>query len=268
MYWLTKLSLAALCLVACGCSSGEVSKSPLSAPDEAQLDPRFLGTWHNDNLPGYLDNVGADYLVHISAAGPGFPKGMMRLLVVRQPHSRRRTSDHHEFLGFVSMVDDRQYFNLMLNASEPIESTAYGFENMKEWDPDCPVGYLLFEVRHSDTTFKLRGMNFGILESCIEAGDVRGQITRDTNGQARGLELTASTEELAEFVSENRTALFDTADPRLRFVRLKRLKKGPEDDLRTPERNRLMPEQPDRTQLHEEDNQDGLKPQRTHGGLI
>jgi hypothetical protein len=135
----------------------------------------------------------------------------------------------------------------MLNASEPIESTLYGFEDMEEWDPDCPVEYLLFEVRHSDTSVKLRAMHFGVLESCIEAGDVLRNITRDHNCQARGLKLMASTKELAEFVSKHRRELFSADDPGFRFDRLKRLKKGPEDDLRTPETNRLMPEQPDRT---------------------
>jgi hypothetical protein len=142
---------------------------------------------------------------------------MMRVHVVTNPKPPA-TLGYHDFLAFASVVDDQQYLNVLLRENADFEKPDPA--KLDKWDSEVKAAYFLLEVQHSDSAMRLRTMDLEYLAKHVTEEDVPGKIRRTSNGQIAVVELTASTKELAQFVSEHQDSVFDRSQPGARIARL------------------------------------------------
>ena len=165
-------SVIALCLSSCLVTS----RNPLGNRDQAKRDERLLGVWYYK----VEEPKRIDYVAFLPLEGNRLR--MMRI------SSHDRTLEFH---GFVSQIGDQDYLNLV--CLQPL------LGNFRLADP---ASYLFVHYRiNKDNELELSLFGESFFKKALKAGAIKGRLILD--GSADYVELTDSTESLADFVEKN-----------------------------------------------------------------
>jgi hypothetical protein len=198
------LGLVLSCLLSAGCVDME---NPLAAPGDVEPDGRLTGLWLQEAQEA--DESGDHY--HIGPVGGQAPASLMRVIHVSQ-NKKGALEQPKQLLLFPCEIEGQGYLNVVGAPAEQIAS-------IKEdgWQPELFDSYLLMTYRLDDDTLLARGMKGKAIREAIEAGKLDGKVEqREHFWQAH---VTASTDELAEFVSARGEELFADESVRLKRVR-------------------------------------------------
>jgi hypothetical protein len=188
--------VAGLAFVAAFAGCVPEAEHPIGNPDTAQQDAQLHGLWVADQSDGetqYL-HIGAEPEKGLAAGVASPEAGLMRFWLIGHTTESGRVDNPFGMRFFVSRVGDSQYASLAL----PIDD--------RETAP--PRSWWFFKYQVDQGKLTTWGMDFETVGKFIEDGKVRGTVERDSQGRLKKVLITASSEQVEDFVEENDDALF------------------------------------------------------------
>lgn len=187
---------AAVCLLAAGCYD---TNNPLSDPQTAKPDEKLFGVWR-------CRTSEEDAIYHVGSAGKQFPKGMMRIVVVK--HSEGEVESPDEYLAFPTVIGDKTYLNLVSEQEEVQE-----LDNNAAWKPEVVSSYTLSKYELEGDKLTVQFPNETAKSQAIKDKKIKGKR------QQRAATFTDSSENVARFVAAADASLWNTKDA-MRFERV------------------------------------------------
>jgi hypothetical protein len=174
---MTALALIAAALLLASCGPPE-SENPLSDPASAARDDALLGVWT------FQTEDGATGYAHIVAA----PEGRTDLVFVF--HDAKKGADVSAFTFFTTAAGGRTYMNAQERARDKPGPK-----------PDSGYVFARYEIA-KDGALALALMDEGEAAKAVEAGRVKGTVTRGEAGSLVKVRLTDSSAGLEKFARE------------------------------------------------------------------
>ncbi len=210
------LALVGLLALVGGCVT---SKNPLSDPDDSRLDPALCGVW--------VRGAGkdAEMLIVGKSTVTGHPRGFMRIHEVNYYSTSTTYSHSGDTFFFSSTIGDSSYINL-LRASlvDPATKTPIDLNQTRHYErwKSHPERWFVFrKYQIKDDALSVWEMTTDAAAKLVDAGKLKGKVTRDKGGRVESVSLTDSTEDLARFLKGGGdTSLFPASTKKV-YKRLK-----------------------------------------------
>ena len=190
------LTILSVSLIALLCSSCDDSKTPLSDPQQSKPDAGLVGTWR------FREKSGQVLYYHIGRIPGKLPQSVMRLIGINFSKENNLESPA-EMLLFPTQIGDRRYLNAA-GVEDPEKLKAM---EEKGFNPPDIGGYWLLAYRLEKDAMTVWPMDAAAKKRAIEAGKVKGQISKGESGYET-VRFTDSSENLARFVAEAGDSLF------------------------------------------------------------
>mgnify|MGYP001419404272 CR=1 FL=1 len=165
----------------CGCFD---SKQPLSDPEQARIHTELLGVWI------WKGSEVKDDEWTIAAAGEGFPKGMLRITAFQDDKTET-------LFAFSTKLGDDYYLNIVSFKDEVVP---------KQWDRKQVDHFTLMPYSIARNTFTATLLDDAFLTKAIRDGALSGKLS---SGKDKESYLTATTQELRTFFTEERARILD-----------------------------------------------------------
>ena len=194
-------AFAGICLSMASCID---SKNPISDPEKAKVDQKFLGVWR------MADKGGDVIYYHVGLAGGKLPRGVLRAISIRH-NKDGSVGGPDELLLFCTEAGNSRFLNVAcVDRKEDLEKL-----DQSGWNAKLVNAYFIIKYELKDDSLKLWQMDRNAKAKAIEAGKIKGEITKND------VTFTDTSENLAKFLADPANAgLFDAKDS-IRYDRVK-----------------------------------------------
>jgi hypothetical protein len=183
------VAVLALCLTSC-----IESKNPLSDPDRSIPDPQLYGVWIHKK-------EGVTTTMVIGRANEierkDVPVGIMRA-TKSSIDSKGLVSSPTEWTFFASALDSGGYMNRF-------DPSALNYFKYNTWDKWVIENYTLVKYRVSGDKLEVWVGSETALGNAIQRGDLGGEVIRNKNNAVIRGKLTASTDNLVNYINQGGT---------------------------------------------------------------
>ena len=193
------LVLVGTCLLLASCID---SKTPLTSPEQAKIDPKLAGLWRAEMEDGRVEYY------HAAPADNKLPAGVLRLVSVSY-NKTGSLSRPGELLAFSSSVNGNKYLNVALIDGKDLDQFANA-----GWKPELVKGYIVAKYQVQGDTLTLWGMDRDAKRRAIKAGKIKGTV--DENN----VFFTDTPEHLAAMLAGPENAHLFDKEP-IRYERVK-----------------------------------------------
>lgn len=190
-----------VCLFLTGCDD---STTPLSDAAKARPDKELIGVWQQKSDSGTTYHL-------VGLLGDKAPAGVMRVVGLTQTTGGELYAPS-QMLLFPTEIAGNRYLNLTDATQEQLASL-----QKTGWKADLFDSYFLLKYRVEGDTVLVWPMNPDAKKKAIEAGKIKGEITKGKDGTR--IRFTDTPEHLAQFVAAAGASLF--SDKPLRFERIR-----------------------------------------------